>query len=103
MTLLLFTCSSRQHRTLNQSAVSGLQHEKHMVVSFEMKVIKQFFDFCKKFTGHHKNLHTFTWKHKTTAFVLEFHSLTLWEPGYDIFVLRFRLKKQQFLVALPTP
>jgi len=30
-------------------------------------------------------------------------SLTLWEPAYDIFVLRFRPKKQQFLVALPTP
>ena len=29
--------------------------------------------------------------------------LTLWEPAYDIFVLRFRPKKQQFLVALPTP
>jgi len=29
--------------------------------------------------------------------------LTLWEPAYDIFVLRFRPKKQQFSVALPTP
>jgi len=29
--------------------------------------------------------------------------LTLWEPVYDIFVLRFRPKKQQFSVALPTP
>ena len=28
--------------------------------------------------------------------------LTLWEPAYDIFVLRFRPKKQQFLVALAT-
>ena len=28
---------------------------------------------------------------------------TLWEPAYDIFVLRFWLKKQQFSVALPTP
>jgi len=27
----------------------------------------------------------------------------LWEPTYDIFVLRFRPKKQQFSVALPTP
>jgi len=26
--------------------------------------------------------------------------LTLWEPAYDMFVLRFRPKKQQFLVAL---
>jgi len=25
------------------------------------------------------------------------------EPAYDIFVLQFRPKKQQFLVALPTP
>jgi len=30
-------------------------------------------------------------------------NLTLWEPAYDIFVLGFRPKKQQFLVALPTP
>jgi len=30
-------------------------------------------------------------------------SLTLIEPAYDIFVLGFRPKKQQFLVALPTP
>jgi len=29
--------------------------------------------------------------------------LTRWEPVYDIFVLRFRPKKQQFSVALPTP
>ena len=29
--------------------------------------------------------------------------LTLWEPSYDIFVFRFRPKKQQFSVALPTP
>jgi len=29
--------------------------------------------------------------------------LTLIEPVYDIFVLGFRPKKQQFLVALPTP
>jgi len=28
---------------------------------------------------------------------------TLWEPAYNIFILRFRPKKQQFLVALPTP
>jgi len=27
--------------------------------------------------------------------------LTLWEPAYDLFVLRFRPKKQQFSVALP--
>jgi len=31
------------------------------------------------------------------------HNLTLGEPAYDIFVLRFRPKKQQFSVALPTP
>jgi len=31
------------------------------------------------------------------------YSLTLWEPVYDIFVLQFQPKKQQFLVALPTP
>jgi len=30
-------------------------------------------------------------------------NLTLLEPVYDIFVLRFQPKKQQFLVALPTP
>jgi len=30
-------------------------------------------------------------------------SLTLWEPAYDIFVLQFQPKKQQFSVALPTP
>jgi len=29
--------------------------------------------------------------------------LTLWEPAYDIFILGFRPKKQQFSVALPTP
>ena len=29
--------------------------------------------------------------------------LTRWEPAYVIFVLRFRPKKQQFLVALPMP
>jgi len=29
--------------------------------------------------------------------------LRLREPVYDIFVLRFQPKKQQFLVALPTP
>jgi len=29
--------------------------------------------------------------------------LTRWEPVYGIFVLRFRPKKQQFSVALPTP
>ena len=29
--------------------------------------------------------------------------LTLWEPAYNIFVLRFRPKKQQFSVALPLP
>jgi len=29
--------------------------------------------------------------------------LTRWLPAYDIFVLRFRPKKQQFSVALPTP
>jgi len=31
------------------------------------------------------------------------HYLTLWEPVYDIFILRFRPKKQQFSVALPMP
>jgi len=31
------------------------------------------------------------------------NSLTLRELAYDIFVLQFRPKKQQFLVALPTP
>ena len=31
------------------------------------------------------------------------NSLTVWEPAYNIFVLRFQLKKQQFSVALPTP
>jgi len=30
-------------------------------------------------------------------------SLTLKEPVYDVFVLRFQPKEQQFLVALPTP
>ena len=30
-------------------------------------------------------------------------ALTLWEPAYDIFVLWFRPKTQQFSVALPTP
>jgi len=30
-------------------------------------------------------------------------SLTLREPVYDIFVLQFWRKKQQFSVALPTP
>jgi len=30
-------------------------------------------------------------------------AVLLWEPAYDIFVLRFRSKKQQFSVALPTP
>jgi len=30
-------------------------------------------------------------------------TLTHWEPAYVIFVLGFRPKKQQFLVALPTP
>ena len=29
--------------------------------------------------------------------------LTYWLPAYDIFVLRFRPKKKQFSVALPTP
>jgi len=29
--------------------------------------------------------------------------LTRWLPAYGIFVLPFRPKKQQFLVALPTP
>jgi len=29
--------------------------------------------------------------------------LTRWLLAYDIFVLRFRPKKQQFLVVLPTP
>jgi len=29
--------------------------------------------------------------------------LTLWELAYNIFVLWFRSKKQQFLVALPPP
>jgi len=29
--------------------------------------------------------------------------LTHSEPAYDIFVLRFRPKNQQFSVALPTP
>jgi len=29
--------------------------------------------------------------------------LTRWQPAYDIFVLQFRPKKQQFSVALPTP
>ena len=29
--------------------------------------------------------------------------LTLWEAAYDIFVLQFRPKKQQFMVDLPTP
>jgi len=29
--------------------------------------------------------------------------LTLSEPVFDMFVLRFRPKKQQFSVALPTP
>jgi len=29
--------------------------------------------------------------------------LTLWEPAYDVFVLQFRPKKQQFLVVSPTP
>ena len=31
------------------------------------------------------------------------NSLTRWLPAYGIFVLRFRPKKQQFSVALPTP
>jgi len=35
-------------------------------------------------------------------FYSPWNSLTLWEPVYDIFILRFRPKKQQFLVALPT-
>jgi len=30
-------------------------------------------------------------------------NLKLSEPVYNIFVLRFRLKNQQFSVALPTP
>jgi len=30
-------------------------------------------------------------------------NLTRWLPAYGIFVLRFRPKKQQFSVALPTP
>jgi len=30
-------------------------------------------------------------------------SLTLWGLVYDVFVLRFRPKKQQFSIALPTP
>jgi len=30
-------------------------------------------------------------------------SLTLWEPAYNIFVLQFRPKTQQFSVTLPTP
>jgi len=29
--------------------------------------------------------------------------LSRWLPAYGIFVLRFRPKKQQFSVALPTP
>jgi len=31
------------------------------------------------------------------------YSLTLWELAYDIFVLWFQPKKQQFSVSLPTP
>jgi len=30
-------------------------------------------------------------------------TVTLWEPACDIFILRFRPKKQQFSVPLPTP
>ena len=57
--------------------------------------------------------------HKTTRLMKKYHmdyyklsisyyndltmSLTLWELAYDIFVLQFRPKKQQFSVALPTP
>ena len=32
-----------------------------------------------------------------------FSKLTIREPAYDIFVLQFRPKKQQFSDALPTP
>ena len=42
-----------------------------------------------------ENLLLITWSHK--LYLL----LTLIEPVYDIFVLRFRPKKQQFSVALP--
>jgi len=38
-------------------------------------------------------------KQQLTRFFL----LTLWKPGYDIFVLWFRPKKQQFSVASPAP
>jgi len=35
--------------------------------------------------------------------IFSYAKLTLWELAYDIFVLQFRHKKQQFTVALPTP
>jgi len=38
-----------------------------------------------------------------SVFDFYFVILTLWELVYDIFVLRFRPKKQQFSVALPAP
>jgi len=42
-------------------------------------------------------------KNTQEATVYSSSTLTLWEPAYDIFVPRFRPKKQQFSVALPTP
>jgi len=38
-----------------------------------------------------------------TAEELDQNYLTRWQLAYDIFVLQFRPKKQQFSVALPTP
>jgi len=61
---------------------------------------------------------SFTWKNGLCLFSPRYHKsfdgthtqeghtftlLTLWELAYDIFVLRFRPKKQQFSVALPAP
>ena len=40
-------------------------------------------------------------QHKKTHTQTNF--LPLWDPVYNISVLRFRPKKQQFSVALPTP
>jgi len=43
-------------------------------------------------------------RHVRTQFTILFHYLrSTTEPAYGIFVLGSRPKKQQFLVALPTP
>jgi len=60
--------------------------------------------------------HIYTWLRKDvkvsfkmlgysfSSVLLNLHpSLTLWEPVYDIFVVQFQPKKEQFSVALPTP